>query len=385
MSTSNAPSTLRRRTGARVIGGVAGGVADHLGIDAQRVRIAFVVLAGVGGAGVLAYGALWLLAPAGDDTGVLLPGERSRALGLALLGVGLSVSITLLVDGSLAAVLIPVVVVAVGAAVVWRAADGEAARPGVLTTARVLGGATLVVVGLSVVVLARVDLGAVRTGLLAVLATLVGVALLTVPLWLRLYRALEQERHSRIRTEERAVIASHLHDSVLQTLALIQKQSEHPQDVARLARRQERELRAWLFDHDGEPTATLAGGIKAVAADVEDAHGVLVRPVVVGDCALDPATNALLEATREAVRNAAAHSGAEQVDVFAEVEDTQVSVFVRDRGRGFDPDGVPADRHGLAGSVRERMHRHGGTAQVRSAPGQGTEVRLSVPKVINGG
>ncbi|MEO6880982.1 MAG: PspC domain-containing protein [Mycobacteriaceae bacterium] len=380
MSTTTAPATLQRRTGARVIGGVAGGVADHLGVDAQRVRIAFVVLAGVGGAGVLAYGALWLLTPSAEDTGVLAPGERSRALGLALLGVGLSVSITLLVDGSLAAALIPVVVVAVGAAVVWRAADGEAARPRVLTTARVLGGATLVVVGLSVVVIAQVDLGAVRTGLLAVLATLVGVALLTVPLWLRLYHAFEQERHGRIRNEERAEIASHLHDSVLQTLALIQKQSEHPQDVARLARRQERELRAWLFDHDGAPTATLAGGLKAVAAEVEDAHGVLVRPVVVGDCALDPAANAILEATREAVRNAAAHSGAEQVDVFAEVEPTQVSVFVRDRGRGFDPEEVPVDRHGLAGSVHERMHRHGGTAQVRSAPGEGTEVRLSVPR-----
>lgn len=379
--TAPAPAPLQRRTGARVIGGVAGGVADHLQVDPLKVRIAFVVLAAFGGAGVLGYGALWVLAPPATDTGELSRGERRRAVGLAVLGVGFAVSITLAIDGQLAAALVPVGLVALGAALVWHEADGVVSRPSSLTLARVLGGATLVVVGLSVVVLAQVDLGAVRTGVLAVLATLLGVVLLTVPFWLRLGRALTEERRARIRTEERAEITSHLHDSVLQTLALIQRQAEQPQEVARLARGQERELRAWLFDSPGASKATVGAALAAAAAQVEDDHGVAVRPVVVGDAPLDAATSALVAATREAMVNAAKHSGAAQVDVYAEVETHQVAVFVRDRGLGFDPAQVPPDRHGLAGSVHERMARHGGSATVASAPGAGTEVRLRVPLV----
>lgn len=187
------------------------------------------------------------------------------------------------------------------------------------------------------------------------------------------------ERRERIRSQERAEVAAHVHDSVLQTLTLIQKAAGEPTEVQRLARSQERELRSWLYA-GRDTTGTFERALDALGAEVEEVHGVPVEVVVVGDTALDERVSALVAATREAVVNAARHASAPVVDVYAEVEPTLVSVFVRDRGKGFDPGAVPEDRHGLAGSVVGRMVRHGGSAVVRSAPGEGTEVRLELPR-----
>ena len=317
-----------------------------------------------------------------DDVAAPDPVDRRRALGLAVLGAALALTVGLLVGGGVGPVAAPLLAVAAGAALVWREADGARRWGGrsALTWARVAGGATLVVLGLAVVVLARVELGAVRTAVLAVLATLVGVVLLAVPFGTTLLRDLAQERSARARTEERDAIASHLHDSVLQTLALIQRQAEQPQEVVRLARRQERELRTWLFA-PGEPAggASLAAAMTTLAAAVEDDHQVVVRPVLVGDGRVDEAAQALLGATREALVNAAKHSGESTVDLYCEVSGAQASVFVRDRGVGFDPAAVGPDRHGLDSSVRERLRRHDGSTEIRSSPGAGTEVRLTVP------
>lgn len=373
---------LARRSAGRVVGGVAGGLADHLGVDVGRVRVALVVLAALSGAGVLAYGLLWVFTRPGGDTTPAPPAERRRAAGLAVLGAVLAVASSLLVSGQAADALGPLLVVAAGAALVWREVDGGRRWRGssVLTWARVAGGATLVVVGLGVVVLAQVDLGAVRTAVLAVLATLLGVALLVLPFGLRLVRDLAEERRELVRTQERDAIASHLHDSVLQTLALIQRQADRPAEVARLARSQERALRTWLFDPGGEAAAgSLAGAVAVLAGQVEDDHHVVVQPVVVGDAPVDEAGAALLGAAREALVNAAKHAGVPTVDLYCEVEEDVVAVFVRDRGVGFDPAAVPADRHGIASSITERVRRHGGTAEVLSSPGAGTEVRLRVP------
>lgn len=178
-------------------------------------------------------------------------------------------------------------------------------------------------------------------------------------------------------------MASRVHDSVLQTLALIQRRSAEPQEVIKLARGQERELRAWLFDGQ-EPGSikgegiTLAGGIRQIQQDVEAQHRITVDAVTVGDCELDDDLQALLGAAREATVNAAKWSGADTVSLFAEAERDAVSIFVRDRGRGFDPDSVPPDRKGLAESVHARIARRGGSAAVRSAPGEGTEVSLTM-------
>jgi signal transduction histidine kinase len=204
------------------------------------------------------------------------------------------------------------------------------------------------------------------------------------PWWLRIARDLVVERQARIRAEERADMASRVHDSVLQTLALIQRNSADPQQVIQLARAQERELRAWLFD--GRPPGslgeglTLAAGVRLIQQEVEAQHGVPVEAVTVGDCELDDDLTALLAAAREATVNAVKWSGAAVVSVFAEVEPGEVSVFVRDRGRGFDPAAVPGDRRGLAESVHARMARRGGSATVRSVVGEGTEVSLTMPR-----
>ena len=401
-------AVLCRGRSGRVVGGVASGIADHLGVPVLWVRVVFVVLAGLGGAGLLGYGLLWAFVPEGADARGR-PGtarEQQQAIGLVALGVGLALAAAALGNSWSGWVTGPLGVALVGAAVVWREADetqrrrwmsGAGAvfgggRTGVL---RVLAGVGLVVAGITVFLLNQVDLGQVQFGLLAVVATLVGVAVLTVPWWLRLVRDLGDERRTRIRTEERAEIAAHLHDSVLQTLALIQQQSDSGREVRRLARGQERELRSWLYGpvgygragqgaaSGGLPT-TLSGTLAAAAGEVEDTYAVSVEVVVVGDCPADETLAPLVLASREAMVNAARHAGVGEVSLYAEVEPSEVHVFIRDRGTGFDPATVPEDRHGLADSVHGRMERHGGTVKVRTGPGEGTEVQLGMPRVESG-
>jgi signal transduction histidine kinase/phage shock protein PspC (stress-responsive transcriptional regulator) len=397
-------AVLCRGRCGRVVGGVASGIADHLGVPVLWVRMVFVVLAGLGGAGLLGYGLLWAFVPEGAGTRGR-PGtarEQQQAIGLVALGVGLALAAAALGDSWSGWVTGPLGVALVGAAVVWREADetqrrrwmsGAGAvfgggRTGML---RVLAGVGLVVAGITVFLLNQVDLGQVQFGLLAVVATLVGVAVLTVPWWLRLVRDLGEERRARIRTEERAEIAAHLHDSVLQTLALIQQQSDSGREVRRLARGQERELRSWLYGPLGygrtgqdQPRGSLSEALAAAAGEVEDTYAVSVEVVVVGDCPADETLAPLVLASREAMVNAARHAGVGEVSLYAEVEPSEVHVFIRDRGTGFDPATVPEDRHGLADSVHGRMERHGGTVKVRTGPGEGTEVQLGMPRVESG-
>ncbi len=394
---------LRRRRSGRLVAGVAGGVADHLGVDVLWVRAAFVVLAAANGAGALAYGLLWIFVrqESADVVRSVDRRERQQAVGLAALGLGVGLAASALGDTVIGWVVGPLGVAAVGAAVVWREADESqrsrwvaGARSGVTgrtALVRVVAGALFVATGIAIFLLGNLDLGQLQFGVLAVLATLVGVAVLTVPWWLRLVRDLGEERGKRIVEAERAEIAAHLHDSVLQTLALIQRQSGQPREVLRLARGQERELRHWLYGPTGygrrgggptkEPVLAegLASALAGAAAEVEDSYGLTVSPVVVGsDRPLDDDLRALVLAAREAMVNAAKHAGVEEISVYCEIEVADVHVFVRDRGVGFDPDAVPGDRHGVAGSIRARMERHGGRVRLRSTPGSGTEVHLSM-------
>jgi signal transduction histidine kinase len=215
----------------------------------------------------------------------------------------------------------------------------------------------------------------------AVLAVLAGVALIAAPWALRFWSDLRHEQAELARATERADIAAHLHDSVLQTLALIQKSSHDPATVARLARAQERDLRSWLYAGESTDERTVASALRGVAARVEDEYAVSVDVVSVGDCDLDEHLRPLVKATGEAVTNAAKHAGTGRVDVYAEVTPAAVDVFVRDRGRGFDPATVPADRYGVRNSIVDRMRRHGGAAEIRSTPGEGTEVRLHLARL----
>jgi signal transduction histidine kinase len=395
-----------------VIGGVAAGLARHLNVKVVWVRTGFAVGAVMAGAGILFYALLWIFVPLAGQNGAprqSSPAERRQAIGIAAVGVALLIGATALGLGHWIGWLIgPIGVVAIGAAFIWREAD-DARRArwrrtaaGVIGPARgtlwrLIGGIVLVVGGLSIFAIGQLDFAAARSVLFAVALTLVGVAVITVPWWIRLARDLGDERRERVRERERAEIAAHLHDSVLQTLALIQRQANDPREVQRLARGQERELRAWLYGPtgyaapEGSPASfgadqpagaapsTFAAALAAAAGEVEDTYAIAVSPVVVGDAAMDPHLAALVAAAREAMVNAAKHAGVGEVSVYAEIENGTAAVFVRDRGRGFDPEAVGADRRGLAQSIRGRMDRHGGTAAVRSAPGSGTEVVLTMP------
>jgi signal transduction histidine kinase/phage shock protein PspC (stress-responsive transcriptional regulator) len=397
---------LHRHRSDRVIAGVSSGIAEHLGVPVLWVRVIFVALAGLGGAGLIGYALLWAFLPATETParGPGNPRERQQAVGLVVLGVGLAIAGAALGTAWGGWVTGPLGVALVGAGVVWREADtGQRTRwrsgagvvfgGGRMALLRVLAGIALVTSGIAVFLLNQGNLGQARFALLAAAATLVGVAVLTVPWWLRLMRALGEERRARIRTEERAEIAAHLHDSVLQTLALIQQQSDSAREVRRLARGQERELRTWLYGAQGYGRVTqartngagaappaFAATLHAAAGEVEDTYAVSMQVVVVGDCALEEPLPSLVQSSREAMVNAAKHAGVSEVRVYAEVEPGQVHVFVRDRGAGFDPAAVAADRHGLADSIRGRMERHGGTVSLRTGPGEGTEVQLAITR-----
>jgi signal transduction histidine kinase len=241
-------------------------------------------------------------------------------------------------------------------------------------------GGALLLAGLSGFLLAHGALTQMRNALLAAAAVVAGTAVVAGPWLIRMAGDLAAERRERIRNQERAELAARVHDSVLHTLALIQRNVDDPREVARLARAQERDLRSWLY-RPGTPAPSdrLGAAVEQAAAEVEDAYRVSVDVIVVGDAVLDEALSGLVQAAREAMVNAAKASGAQAMSVYVEVEGAVVSVFVRDRGRGFDLDAVGSDRYGIKQSIVGRMQRFGGTAQIRTAPGEGTEVALTMP------
>ena len=399
---------LRRPETGRVVAGVCAGLAEHLGVGVAVVRLAFVLLTLLGGFGALLYAGLWLAVPVGVPEPARAPGldaagrqgrrppdagpgpapagptaavrsDPGLLVALALLGIGVVMLADRLV-ATPAGAFWPLAVVAVGAAVVWRQAEArDASRAAVV--ARVVAGVAVVAIGLALFLAGRGELGVLLDALAAVLVVLAGIAVVAGPWLLRLVRDLQAERAERVRSQERADVAAHLHDSVLQTLAVIQRQAHDPDAVTRLARSQERDLRRWLYGESTTQHSGVRSALQAVAAEVEDAYGTPVEVVVVGDAPWSPGgtADAVVAATREAVTNAAKHSGAARIDLFAEVDGDQVEVFVRDRGAGFDPAEVRADRLGVRGSIVERMERNGGRATVTSAPGDGTEVHLVGP------
>ncbi|SDK49095.1 phage shock protein C (PspC) family protein [Arthrobacter sp. ov407] len=314
-----------------------------------------------------------------------MPFGKEILLGAGLLlAAGILIARLLGVDVPLGT-LIPVAAILGGAAIAWMQLD-ETRRAGLVDRtkadqaggwARLAAGLALVVAGVLVMVSGSGSWEQTWLALLASVAVLGGVALVLLPWGLKFWRDLETERAGRVRATERAEIAAHLHDSVLQTLALIQRRAGNEHDVIRLARAQERELRGWLYRDADKEAGQLSESIKAAAAEVEDALGHAVEVVSVGDCVMTQRHEALVQAAREAMLNAARHGGS-AVSVYLEVTDAAAEVFVKDRGPGFDPDSVPPDRLGVRESIIGRMNRHGGTAAIISSPG-GTEVRLRLP------
>ena len=357
-----------------ILGGVCTGLARHLGWPVLVIRIGFVGLLAVQFLGVIAYGALWLLLPpeqeesapglaAASRTGLrtaVRPPRRvdwGPLLALGALAIGLLWLVQFTGWGISGWPFFPGAFACACAALGWRPGGlgpPPAAPPSNRPPWR--GGAE--VTAMTVLVLA-------------------GLAVVLAPWLYRSRTALSEARAEKVVADARADMAAHLHDSVLQTLALIQRQADDPKAVQQLARRQERELRGWLY---GEQHAdkTLKAALTTAAAEVEDERGVPIEVVVVGDCEVTESLVALVRAAREALVNAAKHSGAGKIDVYAEVDENTVEVFVRDRGAGFDLDGVDDDRLGVKHSIIDRMSRHGGSARIRTAPGEGTEVRLEI-------
>ena len=406
------PPRAYRAGDEAMVGGVAAGLAHHLGLPTQWVRVFFLAAATLGGFGVLLYAGLWMVMPDATHFADQAPGldaatrqgkrpgsagrlaDAGPLVALGAIALGLLVLISTLTGQVL---IWPGLLAIAGVAFLWWQAD-EAQRErwrdstsrisplgavvgsgGWAAYARVAAGIVLMV---SAIVLVSARGGgwgvALEVGIAALLGIL-GLGFIAGPWLFRLSADLQEERAERIRSQERADVAAHLHDSVLQTLALIQRSAGDAHTVARLARAQERDLRAWLYDDATDGPTTLATALRAAAAEVEDGTGVPVEVVAVGDATVVERARPLVLAAREAMLNAAKHSGAAKVDVYAEVAGGRAEVFVRDRGRGFDPDAVAADRHGVRDSIVERMRRHGGTATVTSSPDQGTEVRLSMP------
>jgi len=403
---------LRRDPAERLAGGVAAGVAAWRGFSVTTVRIVFVLVALVGGWFVPLYVAGWLFIPAAGAEANIASKARNDSAGIRLaVGLASLLVLVLLVAGALNGGWFiswawPQVFSVAGLALIWRNAPpeeqdamrslleplgatagtapregGRRARRGVVIRLVIAG--VLLAAGLGWLFSGHASLELLRP-LGGVVLVIAGIVLALGPWWLRIFRDLVLERQARVRAEERADIAARVHDSVLQTLALIQRRADDPQKVVQLARLQERELRSWLFEgrdpNETDADLTFADGVRQIQQDVESRYGVPVEAVIVADCELDDNLNALLAAAREATVNAAKWSGASVISLFAEVQPGEASIVVRDRGKGFDPEAVPEDRKGLAESVHGRMTRRGGTVSVTSAPGEGTKVALKMPR-----
>lgn len=411
---------LRRDPENGMVAGVCEGLGGRLDIDPLLLRIVFGATTLASGLGIAAYLLAWWILPvegAAQSAAAVAAERRTARNRRAALEVGAGVAFLvvaiLLTFRELGlpfsdALTWPLVLVVAGGALIWRQSvgrPGSRAAPAAQTAAgaatttappplteaggesrpaavisRIGIGVTLVITAAIVFLQYSGALAAASDVALAALVVAIALIVIFAPFFVRLLTSLSIERAERIRSQERAEVAAHLHDSVLQTLALMQKRADDPREVAALARRQERELRTWL---SGTPTRAdgerwLAPALQAAADEIEQAHGVAIDVVAVGDAPLDRDGEALVAAAREAMLNAAKFAGdAGAVAVYAEAGDERMEVFVRDRGPGFDLAAVPPDRRGVRESIVGRMERHNGRAAIHAAPdGGGTEVEL---------
>lgn len=374
------PQFVRARKN-KTVAGVASGLSTHLNMDVLVIRLVLVGLSILGGFGLILYALLWVFTPQGEPAE---PKQRYRVptvfnVLLVLVAVVASGAIALDAESWSLVIAVPMIVVIAGALMAWQAYDrmhhGGASTAVVVA---IITGAVLVIGGITVAILMW-DTGGMGSSLVAVLLTLTGVVVLVGPVFTKLWEQVNTTHAEKAVAEHRAEVASHLHDSVLQTLTLIQKRAQDPEEVTRLARAQERQLRSWLFDPKDSETTTFEA-LERAAGEVEDMYGIHIAPVTVGeDRPLKEAENALVMAAREAMVNAAKHAQVDRVDVYAEHLGGTLSIFIRDRGVGFDPEAIPADRHGIKESIYERVEKLNGTVTISSAPKHGTEVILELP------
>jgi len=384
------------RSRDRILTGVVGAHAARWRVEPTVVRAAIGLLTLVGGLGLMLYaiGFAMSVPPDSPSTGrddirtrtpAVLDRRRELAVGAITIAVLVLARTVGLWPGD--GIMVPATLVAIAVALVWTSGrverTGTSARHLARPAIRVTAGLVLAVSGVAALAERTGGLADVGRSASAIAVAVAGIAVIATPLMGRLLTSLDDERMLRVREEERATMAAHLHDSVLQILVLIQR-ADDPRHMTNLARRQERELRSWLYGGRpmGEPT-TLAASVEAMTATIEVDHTVRVDAVTVGDHPLNDTTRAFLGALREAATNAARHAGAGHIDVFVEVDDRELVGYVRDTGVGFDPTAVPTDRHGLTDSIIGRTARAGGKATVISQPGTGTEVEVRIPRSDN--
>ena len=403
---------LTRPKRGRWLTGVCKGIALHLGISVMWVRLAFIALTCLYGAGIIAYVFLWIFMPAGDPQAVAsaehIPVEQAplargnqpaqagvedtaasaeslseaiqrapKPASVALAGfVLLAISLLLVGTGADSQLIIPLLLGLAGIALAWMNLS-----PNGTQLLSMLGGIALIFIGWAVYVSNVTYAGwgtSPRRIMLSGFIMIACIVLAVMPWANAMLQRLSREQALKEREEERADMTAHLHDGVLQTLALIQLHSEDPSTVFTLARGQERELREWLYQERSTSDRSVSAGLKQIAAEVEDEHGKPIEVVTVGDAHPSAQTDALLDATRQALVNAVTH-GSEPVSLYCEATDTTVEVFVRDHGEGFDIDAIPPDRLGIRESIIGRIKRRGGTVEIVSRAGWGTEVRMHMP------
>ncbi|MBV9870547.1 MAG: PspC domain-containing protein [Frankiaceae bacterium] len=373
--------------------GVAAGLSDHLGVDVLLLRVGFVVTIVLGGLGVLLYGAFWAVVPqTPEDSPRTNPTPRGQLIAFAALALAMLVIAQLIGFG--AGLLWPAAIAVSGGAVLWRQADESrreswrrlTARGARIastqsrsrTALRYSAGLSLVFAGVVASLVANGSLTEIRHAFLPLTVLLLGLVLVAGPWGLQAVSQLNEERTVRIREQERVELAGRVHDSMLQTLTLIQRRADDPAEVRRLVRRSQREIRGWLYQ-DTPAEASVKAAVSEMCAEIEDEYRITIDLVTVGDTQATTGSQPLLQALREATINAAKHSGQPTIDVYLEVAASEVVAFVRDRGPGFDPDSVGDDRFGVRESIVARMKRHGGDASIRSTPKSGTEVQLTLP------
>ena len=403
---------LTRPKRGRWLTGVCKGIALHLGISVMWVRLAFIALTCLYGAGIIAYVFLWIFMPAGDPQAVasaehipveqapLARGNQPAQAGVedtavsaeslseaiqrapkpalvALAGfVLLTIGLLLVGTGADSQLIIPLLLGLAGIALAWMNLS-----PNGTQLLSMLGGIALIFIGWAIYVSNVTYVGwgtSPRRIMLSGFIMIACIVLAVMPWANAMLQRLSREQALKEREEERADMTAHLHDGVLQTLALIQLHFEVPSTVFTLARGQERELREWLYQERSTSDRSVSAGLKQIAAEVEDEHGKPIEVVTVGDAHPSAQTDALLDATRQALVNAVTH-GSEPVSLYCEATDTTVEVFVRDHGEGFDIDAIPPDRLGIRESIIGRIKRRGGTVEIVSRAGWGTEVRMHMP------
>ena len=378
---------------AALMGGVCAGIATHLGVNVWLVRAIFVGLLFLNGVGALAYALAIALIPAGNPASSQLAAPTRLAAQLNQLQSkdGRDQAATIfsgVVLLALAAILVawsrgwlesnaylPLLIIGCGAALAWSQAEEVMHTPrSMAAIARLVAGLALAVLGVLIWLSDHTDMSGMLIGAFAALVMLSVVALVLAPLWLGVIRQLSQTQAAQARASERADIAAHLHDSVLQTLTLLRAQADDPQRVAALALSQERELRAWLYGDNHPTNENLRSEVESVSREIEQLYGVPVDSVIVGDTPATTKTRVLTSALREALANAVRH-GKPPISLYVEVSGQEVEAYVRDHGAGFDLETINPDRHGVRDSIIGRMQRHGGSATIRARE-PGTEVCL---------